>query len=655
MDDDEPFPPHSQSPAPKAAGSLWLVSYADDDDRELTSEQIALALQRGEIELDTIVWRDGMPEWQPIRDLVALRSQLKRHAAANAALRKKQTVLGGFHAHDFFADEAAPPSSAQREPVARAASGPRTPLPPAAPPPRAANPAPRGAPHGGARAAAPLEPEVSTELDSALLQDIPAEPASSVDGGEDSEETLPLGLYRPRQSTLSGTGESPPLPPVSQDPSLSGGELSGGELSGGELSGGELSGGELSLDRPSHASLEDALESLTVDFDPDPSGGQSSRIRSALPAESRSSGVETPRVSYSPSDPPRVSDEPVVASFPLDELEVSVVAGPEPQASTNGDDAAPPTIDVRGREISTSPPTAGAVETVRFEPHHPPAYAVPPPAPRRGHHGLWLVALLVASAGMFTLGREMGQRQLAVEPVTPPPTPREATSALNAESRAFEGAAEARSPVEANQTSEANQTAASSAAASAGGAPNTASARSARGPSGVTAAPPQASPPAAAPGRTPSGAARRTSEPEPRLAPTPSPEVNGVAASRSAASLKVPAAHGSNELAPSPGSNRDDPTRASSSLPEFNTAAAAAALSRAATSAAACRNPDDPKGTALVSVTFSPSGDATRATVEGSPFAGTPTGSCIASKMRAAHVPPFTGSLVTVRKSVVIQ
>lgn len=637
MDDDAPFPPHSQSPAPTAAGSLWLVSYADDDDRELTSEQISLALQRGEIDLDTIVWRDGMPEWQPIREVVELRSLLKRHAAANAALRKKQTVLGGFHAHDFFPDEMAPPSSAPVEHAARApGSGPRTPLPPAAPPPRP-TPAPGTATQAVAPAAPPFEPESSAELDSGLLQDIPASPDSPADqGGDDSEETLPLELYRPQQSTLSGTGESPPIPPVSDGPALG--------------------NAELSLDRPSHASLEGALESLMVDFDPDPSSGQSSRVRSAVAADGPSSGVETPRMSYPPPVPPGVIADPVLAPLPPDEPEVSVVAAPQALGSPNGDDAAPPTIDVRGRQPSTSPPaTPATVESVRFEPHFPPAYADPPPPPRRGYHGLWLVALIVASAGMFTLGREMGQRQLTLEGITPP-TAREATAALNAEELASERTAEAQSPSDENRTSQAFEVPASTAAASASGAPSAVPRLSNDAPSAAAPGQPRGSSPAAAPGRVRSGGGRPNSAPQARLAQSPSPKVNTAEAAPSAASpLKVPAVHGSDEAAPVPDSNRDEEPQAPTSLPEFNTSAAAAALSRAATSASACRKPGDPKGTALVSVTFSPSGDATRATVEGSPFAGTPTGSCIASKMRAAHVPPFAGSLVTVRKSVVIQ
>lgn len=87
----------------------------------------------------------------------------------------------------------------------------------------------------------------------------------------------------------------------------------------------------------------------------------------------------------------------------------------------------------------------------------------------------------------------------------------------------------------------------------------------------------------------------------------------------------------------------------------FDKNAAAAALNQAAASASSCRSEGDPSGVAQVSVTFTSSGRATRATVNGPPFQGTATGSCIAQKMRQASVPPFKGDLVTVQKRVVIQ
>lgn len=88
---------------------------------------------------------------------------------------------------------------------------------------------------------------------------------------------------------------------------------------------------------------------------------------------------------------------------------------------------------------------------------------------------------------------------------------------------------------------------------------------------------------------------------------------------------------------------------------EFDKAAASAALGSAAATAAGCRKEGDPTGVAVVHVTFSNAGRATRATVEGPPFAGTATGGCIAETLRKVKIPPYGGDRVTVTKRVVIQ
>jgi hypothetical protein len=88
----------------------------------------------------------------------------------------------------------------------------------------------------------------------------------------------------------------------------------------------------------------------------------------------------------------------------------------------------------------------------------------------------------------------------------------------------------------------------------------------------------------------------------------------------------------------------------------FDRGAARAALSSAAGAASGCGSPEGISSkTVTVSVTFAPSGRVTTAMVAGGPYAGTPQGSCIASAFRAARVPPFEGSFVTVSKTVRLQ
>jgi predicted Zn finger-like uncharacterized protein len=87
-----------------------------------------------------------------------------------------------------------------------------------------------------------------------------------------------------------------------------------------------------------------------------------------------------------------------------------------------------------------------------------------------------------------------------------------------------------------------------------------------------------------------------------------------------------------------------------SDAPPFSKSAAISALTAASMSAAVCKKPGGPTGSGKATVTFAPSGRVTTATVSGA-FAGTPTGGCVASGFRKAHVPAFSGSAVTVSKS----
>ncbi|HEX2878285.1 MAG TPA: GYF domain-containing protein [Polyangiaceae bacterium] len=68
-------PPTQRPSAPISDDEFWLVSYAEDDDRELTTKEIVAAMKRGEITLSTLIWRDGMGEWQTIASIDELRSR----------------------------------------------------------------------------------------------------------------------------------------------------------------------------------------------------------------------------------------------------------------------------------------------------------------------------------------------------------------------------------------------------------------------------------------------------------------------------------------------------------------------------------------------------------------------------------------------------
>jgi len=82
----------------------------------------------------------------------------------------------------------------------------------------------------------------------------------------------------------------------------------------------------------------------------------------------------------------------------------------------------------------------------------------------------------------------------------------------------------------------------------------------------------------------------------------------------------------------------------------LNRGAALAALGSAAAAAGSCKRADGPSGSGSASVTFSPDGPVKSVTIS-PPFAGTSVGQCVASVFRGAHVPPFSGSSITLPKS----
>ena len=83
----------------------------------------------------------------------------------------------------------------------------------------------------------------------------------------------------------------------------------------------------------------------------------------------------------------------------------------------------------------------------------------------------------------------------------------------------------------------------------------------------------------------------------------------------------------------------------------LNRGAALAALGAAASTAtASCKREGGPSGSGSARVTFSPDGNVKSVTVS-PPFAGTGVGQCVLGVFRGAHVPPFSGSTITLPKS----
>jgi len=60
----------------------------------------------------------------------------------------------------------------------------------------------------------------------------------------------------------------------------------------------------------------------------------------------------------------------------------------------------------------------------------------------------------------------------------------------------------------------------------------------------------------------------------------------------------------------------------------------------------------DASGAVTAAVTFSPTGQATRAVIEDGPLRGTATGSCVARELRNVQIAPFTGDSATIRTTI---
>lgn len=110
----------------------------------------------------------------------------------------------------------------------------------------------------------------------------------------------------------------------------------------------------------------------------------------------------------------------------------------------------------------------------------------------------------------------------------------------------------------------------------------------------------------------------------------------------------------SDQEAPKRGDDEETAAANTDDLPEFDRSAAAEALGAAAASASSCKSDDGPTGRGRATVTFANSGRATNANVTGT-FAGTSVGGCVAALFRQARVPAFSGPPVKVAKSFSVE
>lgn len=81
QDQDETRVFDQASAPPGAAADSWTVSIDDNDQREVSTPQLVDLIRQGTVTPDTFVWRDGMADWQAVRDISDL-----QHAMSAASV-----------------------------------------------------------------------------------------------------------------------------------------------------------------------------------------------------------------------------------------------------------------------------------------------------------------------------------------------------------------------------------------------------------------------------------------------------------------------------------------------------------------------------------------------------------------------------------------
>jgi hypothetical protein len=104
--------PSADESAPPTGEDLWVVSFGEEDDRELTEKAISAELARGTIGPKSIVWRDGMEDWLAIADIPQLARFLASSPSTAGATKVPASNRSGGRQ-----EPPRPPSSNGRRPL----------------------------------------------------------------------------------------------------------------------------------------------------------------------------------------------------------------------------------------------------------------------------------------------------------------------------------------------------------------------------------------------------------------------------------------------------------------------------------------------------------------------------------------------------------
>jgi hypothetical protein len=650
--------PVNPPPPEDEASVVWLVSYSDDDDRELRPSQIAEALRRGEIDGETIVWREGAEDWVPLADVPSLAKLLSSSGetaaaplvAPNAALLRRASAppLPDRTAVKPKTPSVRPAIAGRTVPTAKgttklgmpklepkkdpvqqlapkqqAAPGaipdmtPTVPRSPAAPTgSRAGSKAGIFAPTGDDEdAPISIEPEFMRPPSPAPARAM--QRAKALSPGtlgmkkpappprppmKSTPDPEPLKQEPPVQATPQRVKKAPPAPPFKSRP-------------------------EPAKPAPEPTLTPDpgtpSLGTLAAPVRDEPKPAQQ-KTAEPEPAEPRPAepkqaagallGAEELLTRAIALDPTETADPN--AAPPVDTSKPVVAAAASAAKKEASDEA-------RSAPTKSDAATATPVATAAAEASDAPVSEARPSAPAKpgGKNSLpiYVAVGAVAIIAVFFARGNPDSGTPRGNPETPAAAPPRAVEPATAAPDEPTPVAPAATQAPAPATP-----------------PETAAAEPPRAPANDVA---PATPAARATGAT--TAALKAEAPKPAaVAPQPAAAPAPKAEAKPAESKPAPAAPEQKEVAIGG---------------EFDKAAAGAALAGAAQEASGCRKEGDPSGVAVVHVTFSNAGRATRAVIEGPPFAGTQTGGCIASTLRRATVPPYGGERVTVTKKVVIR
>ncbi|MDF3065043.1 MAG: putative rane protein [Polyangiaceae bacterium] len=117
--------------APVPTEPVWAVDYPDGQDREFTTHEVIVELERGAIDGQTLIWRDGMAEWLELAqvpelapDLARIQARAKAEAEAKAKAEAEAKAKAKAEAEAKAKAEAEARAKAEAEAKAKAAASP---------------------------------------------------------------------------------------------------------------------------------------------------------------------------------------------------------------------------------------------------------------------------------------------------------------------------------------------------------------------------------------------------------------------------------------------------------------------------------------------------------------------------------------------------